>query len=180
MGTGWACRARSDSATARRGEARWRGNAAATSTLGDGGPCSPDESARGYWTRGPSVAQGLTGETTAGLGCSTDGTTGRRGTGRPGWLSRALAMASEQHVERRRVGERERRRAHLGGRATALRRDVASTAARWRDPARRCAASAASAHGDDDGASGEALLRGRFGETAKSKRETGRGAQVLG
>jgi hypothetical protein len=73
-------------------------------------------------------------------------------------------MASEQHVERRRVGKRGRRRAHLGGRATALRRDVASTAARWRDPARRCAASAASAYGDDGGASGEALLRGRFGE----------------
>jgi hypothetical protein len=40
-------------------------------------------------------------------GCSADGTTGRRGTGRPGRLSRALAMASEQHIERRGVGERE-------------------------------------------------------------------------
>jgi hypothetical protein len=93
--------------------------------LGDGGLCSPDESARGCWTRGPSVAQGLTGETMVGHGCSTDGTTGQRGTGRPGRLSRALAMASEQHVERRRVGKRGRRRAHLGGRATALRRDAA-------------------------------------------------------
>jgi hypothetical protein len=66
-------------------------------------------------------------------------------------------MASEQHVERRRVGKRGRRRAHLGGRATALRRDVASTTARWRDPARRCAASAASAHGNDGGGRGAAL-----------------------
>jgi hypothetical protein len=40
-------------------------------------------------------------------GCSTDGTTRRRGTGRPGRLSRALAMPSEQYIERRRVGERE-------------------------------------------------------------------------
>jgi hypothetical protein len=47
---------------------RRRGDAAATSTLSDGGLYSPDESARGCWTRGLSVAQGPTGETTAGLG----------------------------------------------------------------------------------------------------------------
>jgi hypothetical protein len=87
-------RARSNAAATRRGEVRRRGDAAATSTLGDDGLCSPDESARGCWTRGLSTAQGPTGETTTGLGHSTDETTGRRRTGRPGRLSRALAMAN--------------------------------------------------------------------------------------
>jgi hypothetical protein len=61
-------RARSNAAATRRGEVRRRGDVAATSTLGDGGLCSANKSARGCWTRGLSVAQGLTGETTAGLG----------------------------------------------------------------------------------------------------------------
>jgi hypothetical protein len=107
--------------------AKW--GAAATSTLGEGGSCSPDESARGCWPRRPNVAQRMTGETMAGQGCSTDGTTGWRGT----WAS-GSAQPSPGHGERaawkRAVERGKKKRAHLDGRAAALRRDVAPAAVR--------------------------------------------------
>jgi hypothetical protein len=146
-------------ATARRGEARRRGDAAATSTLGDGGLCSPDESARGCWTRGSSVAQGLTGETMAGQGCSTDGTTGRRGTGAAG-----PAQPSSGHGERA---------AHREENSGGERKEASSP--------RRTSDGAPAGRGFDDGevARPSEALRSESGERARRRRRRyGRGAAL--
>jgi hypothetical protein len=112
----------SRSVQGRGSPAKW--GAAATSTLGEGGSCLPDESAWGCWPRRPNAAQRMTGETMAGQGCSTDGTTGWRGT----WAS-GPAQPNPSHGERaarKQAVEREERRneltsaAHLGDGGTWL------------------------------------------------------------